>query len=101
MLADGVHDLAQQFLVGDVVAGAGIAGALDDLAAEAVDLVGGHLVEIVVERIAGFELLAVDQQRVGPRQRVAGDLVEVAEQRQAAVFQRAGAVCHSSGGSRR
>ena len=71
MLADGVHDLAQQFLIGDVVAGAGVAGALDDLAAEALDLVGGHGAEVVVERVAGFELLAVDQQRVGARERVA------------------------------
>ena len=50
---------------------AAIAGALDDLAAEALDLVGGHAAEVVVERIAGFELLAVDEQRVRPRQRVA------------------------------
>ena len=70
-LADGVHDFAQQFLVGDVLACAGVAGALDDLAAEALDLVGGHAAEVVVERIAGFELLAVDQQRVRARQRVA------------------------------
>ena len=41
-----------------------VAGALDDLAAEAFDLVGRHGAEVVVERIAGFELLAVDQQRV-------------------------------------
>ena len=49
----------------------GIAGALDDLAAEALDLVGRHAAEIVVERVAGFELLAVDEQRVRARQRVA------------------------------
>ena len=91
-LADGVHDLAQQFLVGDVVAGAGVAGALDDLAAEAFDLVGGHAAEVVVERVAGFELLAVDEQRVGARERVAGGLVEVAEQGEAAVLQRGRAV---------
>ena len=91
-LADGVHDLAQQFLVGDVLAGTRVAGALDDLAAEALDLVGGHAAEVVVERVAGFELLAVDQQRVRARQRVAGGLVEVAEQREAAVLQRGRAV---------
>ena len=66
-LADGVHDLAEQFLVGDVVAGSRVAGALDDLAAKALDLVGSHAAEVVVERIAGFELLAVDEQRVGAR----------------------------------
>ena len=70
-LADGVHDFAQQFLVGDVLAGSRVAGALDDLAAEAVDFVGGHGAEVVVERIAGFELLAVDEQGVRPRERVA------------------------------
>ena len=91
-LADGVHDLAEQFLVGDVVAGAGVAAALDDLAAEAVDLVGGHAAKIVVKRIAGFELLAVDEQRVRPRKRIAGGLIEVAEQREAPVLQRGGAV---------
>ena len=71
-LADRVHDLAEQFLIGDVVAGAGVAGALDDLAAEALDLIGGHGAEVVVEGIARFELLAVDEQRVRARERVAG-----------------------------
>ena len=70
-LADGVHDLAEQFLVGDVFAGTRVAGALDDLAAKALDLVGRHAAEVVVERIARFELLAVDEQRVRARQRVA------------------------------
>ncbi len=91
-LADGVHDLAEQFLVGDVVAGTGVAGALDDLAAEAFDLVGRHAAEVVVERIAGFELLAVDEQRVRARERVAGGFVEIAEQREAPVLERGGAV---------
>ena len=68
-----------------------IAGALDDLAAEALDLVGGHGAEVVVQRIAGFELLAVDQQRVRPRERVAV-FVEIAEQRQPAILQLDGAV---------
>ena len=83
------------------VAGAGIARALDDLAAEALDLVGGHAAEVVVERVAGFELLAVDQERVRARQRVAGGLVEVAEQREAAVLERGRAVFVLRGGSRR
>ena len=75
-----------------LLACAQVPGALDDLAAEALDLVGGHGAEIVVERVAGFELLAVDQERVGAGQRVARRLVEVAEQRQAAVLQRGRAV---------
>ena len=69
-----------------------IAGALDDLAAEALDLVGRHAAEIVVERIAGFELLAVDQQRVRARRAGCRGLVEVAEQREAAVLQRGRAI---------
>ncbi len=68
-----------------------VAGALDDLAAEALDLVGGHVAEVVVERLAGFELLAVDQQGARPGERVAV-FVEVAEQGEAAVDQRGRAV---------
>ena len=41
-LADGVHDLAEKLLIGDVLTGPGVSGALDDLPAEAFDLVGGH-----------------------------------------------------------
>jgi hypothetical protein len=65
-LADGVHHLAQQVLVGELVGRGAVAGALDDLAAEALDLVGRPWMrEVVVQRVAGFELLAVDQQRAG------------------------------------
>jgi hypothetical protein len=39
VLADRVHGLAQQFLVGDVLTGTGIARALHDITAEALDLV--------------------------------------------------------------
>ncbi len=91
-LADGVHDLAEQFLIGDVLAGAGIAGALDNFAAKALDFVGSHAAKIVVERIARFELLAVDEQRVRARQRIAGGFVEIAEQGEASILQRRGAV---------
>ena len=87
LLADGVHDLAQQVLVGDVLGLLAVAGALDDLAAEPFDLVGRHAAEVVVEGFAGFELLAVDQQRARAGQRVAV-LVEVAEEFQAAVLKR-------------
>ena len=72
-------------LVGNVLGLASVAGTFDDLAAEAVDLVGSHGAEIVVQRIAGFELRAVDQQRVRSGERVAM-LVEVPEQRQASVL---------------
>jgi hypothetical protein len=71
LLAYGVHHLAQEVLVGEVLGLLAVAGALDDLAAEALDLVRGGLPEAVVERLARVELLAVDQQRVRARQRVA------------------------------
>ncbi len=67
VLADGVHHFAQQILVGDVFGLAAVAGALDDLPPEALDLVGRHVAEVVVQRFAGFELLAVDQQRARAR----------------------------------
>ena len=85
-LADGVHDLAQQVLVRDVVGLLAVAGAFDDLAAEAVDPVGSHGAEIAVQGIARFELLTVDQQGARPAERVAV-LVEVAEQFEAAMLQ--------------
>jgi len=90
-LADRVHDLAEQFLIGDVLAGTDITRALHDFTAKAVDLVGSHAAKIVVQRIAGFELLAVDEQGVRAWQRVAGAFIEIAEQRQASVLQPGGA----------
>jgi hypothetical protein len=60
-LADRVHDLAQQILVGERSLPGAVAGALDDLAAEPLDLVFGHVPEVLVERIARLELFAVYQ----------------------------------------
>ena len=68
-----------------------VAGALREVAPEALDLVAGHLAEIVVERLARFELLAVDQQGAGPCEAVTV-VVVIAEQRQAAVFEHLRAV---------
>ena len=99
-LADGVHHFPQQFLVGDVLGLLAVAGALDDFAAEAVDLVGGHVAEVVVQGLAGFELFAVDQKRARAGKLVAV-LVEVAEQCQSSVFQRGRCRLRSSGGSPR
>ena len=79
-LADRVHDLAKQFLVRDVLAGTGIAGPLHNLTAEPLDFVGCHGAEIIIKRIAGFELFAVDQERVRTRQWIAGGFVEITEQ---------------------
>ncbi len=86
-LADRVHDFPEQFLVGDLLAGAHVASALDDFTAKSFDLVGRHRAEVFVEGVARFELFAVDQQSVGARQRVAGYFIEVAKQGQATIFQ--------------
>ena len=91
LLADGVHHLAQQVLVRDVVGGADVARPLDDLAPEAVDFIRRHFAEVFVQRLAGFKLFRVDQKRWWTRQPVAV-LVEIAEEREPAVLQRAGAV---------
>ncbi len=47
--------------------------------------------EIIIERIAGFDLFTIDKQGVGPWEGIAV-LVEVAKQRQPAVFQRGAAI---------
>ena len=89
--ADCVHHFAQQILLADVFGLAAVAAALDDLAAKALDLVSGHGPKVFIQRIAGFELFAVDQQGSRAGEGVAV-LVEVAQQRQAAVFQDARAI---------
>ena len=71
LLADGVHHLAQQVLVGNSVPRPRVAGAFDDFPSEALDLVRGHVAELLIERLAGFQLFGVDQQRARPGQPVA------------------------------
>ena len=90
-LSDRVHDLAQQVLIGEVLGLPAVPGPLDDLTAEPLDLVAGRRSEVLVERLPGFELLAVDEQGAWPRQRIAV-LVEIPEQREPALLQRRGAV---------
>ncbi|OQB91970.1 MAG: hypothetical protein BWX86_01907 [Verrucomicrobia bacterium ADurb.Bin122] len=80
-LANGVHDLAKQLLIGEVGPSLRVTGSLDDFPPEALDLVGRHCTEAVVKRVTGLKLFAVDEERVGPRERIAGGLVEIAEQR--------------------
>lgn len=84
--ANGIHHFTQQIRFTDVVGSVSVLGTLDDVALEPVNFVGGHGAEIVVQRISGFELLAVDQERVRSRQRIASDVVEVPEQCEAAVL---------------
>ena len=47
--ADRVHHLAQQIGVGDVLGCSDVSCAFSDLAPEAVDLVGSHVAEVLVE----------------------------------------------------
>ncbi len=60
--AHGIHHFPKQVLVRDVLTAANIAGALDDITAEALDFAAGDLAEIVIEGFARFDPLAVDQQ---------------------------------------
>ena len=87
LFADGVHDLPEEILVGEVLGLAAVAGTFDDLAAETVDLVGGHVAEVIVQCLAGFELLAVDQEGPGAGKLVAV-FVEIPEQGQPPDFER-------------
>jgi hypothetical protein len=58
---------------------------LHDLPTEALDFISGHAAKLVVEGVTGLQLLAVDQQRVGPGQRIARGLIEIPEEGEAAV----------------
>ena len=79
-LAYGVHDLAQQVVVREVLGLPAVARAGDDLTAEALDLAGGQVPEVLVQTLPGFELFAVDEQRARAAERRAV-LMVVAEQR--------------------
>ncbi len=68
-----------------------VAAAFDDLSAEALDLVGRHAAEVVVQRLAGLQLLAVDQQGSRMSEGVAV-LVVIAEELEAAGLVRARAI---------
>ena len=69
VLADGVHDLAEQVLVGDVCRPAARSPVRSMISRRKRSISSAAIAaEIVVERLAGFELLAVDQQRVRARE---------------------------------
>ena len=77
--ADGVHHLAQQLALAGLALHAAGAFARGELALELLDLRAGRVAEALVQRIAGFDLARVDQQR--PRTGKARALVViVAEQ---------------------
>ena len=86
-LADRVQHFAQQFLIGDAVRVAGFARAFGDLAAESLDFVARHAAEFLVQRVARFELLAVDQAACWAGKRIAGRFVEITEEGKPAVLQ--------------
>ena len=67
-LAHGIHHFAQQFLIGDVVAGTGIATALDDLAPEALNFIGSHVgfYSFDLERVLLEEGLIIREKRYSP-----------------------------------
>jgi hypothetical protein len=91
-LADRVHDLAQEALVGKFLRGGG-AGALRQLAFELLDLGAGVVPELWVQCIARFELRAVDQERARVRAAIAV-LVVIAKQLEATLDEvRLFAVC--------
>ena len=61
------------------------------LPAETLELIGGHFAKVPVQCVAGLDLLAVDQHRLGYRVRVAV-IIEVSEQGKAPLLQGLGAV---------
>jgi hypothetical protein len=75
-----------------MVTSMGITAAFHDLTAKALDLVSSHAAKVVVERIARFELLTVDEQRVRARKGVAGGFVKITKPWKASVLQRRGAI---------
>ena len=91
-LSDRVHDLAEQFLFGDVVTSTGIPRAFHDLTAKPLNLVSSHAPKLTVECVTCFELLTVDEQRVRTGKGIAGALIKVAEQCQTPVFERGRAI---------
>ena len=60
-LADRVHDLAQEIGIGDL-AGLLDVATLDHFAPEPFDFLAGHFAEILVQGLARFELLAIDEE---------------------------------------
>ena len=84
-LPDGVHHFTKQVLVGDVVSVTAVAGARDALLPEALNLVGGDLAEVPVQRVAGLELNAIDQQGTRASEPVAV-VVEIAKKGQSSIL---------------
>ena len=74
-------------MIGDFLCLVAIPSAFDDFTAEAFDFVRSNIAKVLVERVAGFELFAINQERARPTERVAV-LIEIAKQREPAVFKR-------------
>ncbi len=86
-LADGVHDFAQKFSVGDRLGRRARALAHRLLTFELLDLRSSEFTKGGVERVVGLDLLAVDEQRGRLGQAVAV-FVEVAEEFEMALMDR-------------
>src|SRR4051812_26788848 len=91
-LANRIHNFAKELLIGNVVSSASVACPLYNFPAEPLNFVRSHATKIVVERIAGLQLLAIDKERVRAGQGIAGDLVKIAEQLMPAILQSGGSV---------
>ena len=78
-LSDRIHHLAKQVLIRQLVRGCRVAGPFDQLALELLDLRIGQFAKVGIESVAGFQLLAVNEQRVRARKPVS-ELIVIAEQ---------------------
>ena len=102
VLADGVHHLAQQVLVGDARRPAWRSPVRSTISRRKRSISSAAIVaEVVVERLAGFELLAVDQQRVAAAASGLPCSSKLRKSGEAAVLQRGRCRPRSRGGSRR
>ncbi|OQC52731.1 MAG: hypothetical protein BWX55_01553 [Deltaproteobacteria bacterium ADurb.Bin022] len=69
--ADRIHDFPKQVLVGQILRLAAVASALNNFTAIAFNFFFGHCSKIVIQCFTRFQLLAVNQERSWPGQRVA------------------------------
>ena len=83
--SNSVHDFTKQVLIGNVLGLTAVTGTFDYFPAETLDLVGSHVAKVLIERVAGLELLTVDQECMGPAKRVVV-LIKISEELKASVL---------------
>ena len=88
---NGIDHFSKEVFIGELIRLPAVAGTLDSLTTENLDLVGRRGAKVPVERLAGIQLLTIDEQRAWPRQRSAG-LIEVAEEVETPLFKAGRAV---------